>query len=428
MSLSPHASVEPFEPTTSPAGDDERLDENLHFGRAWHRYQYCYRNPANLRVLDAGCGAGRSSVELARLNPEALVLGVDLSPSLVGLAAQRAAEAGLDPAQVRFAQRDLTSPAPEWERRFDFVVCRGVLGHAADPDRLIQGLTKTLTPGGMLLATFPSRPGRQAARALRQAVDALAGPDAGMEGRVQTGVAVVQALRLDHPVRQRLAEGRGQGNLFASDAASDLTRAVVDALDDVRDWSLDEAVAALESAGLRFLYAATRWSWQADRVFDPGALSPPLVDGVARLDPSRLSRLVDALDPLALEDEYALYACEPSAPPVVPAWPHTRRHDPESFNRLVPHPTGLAHPATGLPLGTAAQGRTLFRGVSGALCELDRIAVLRLSLADGVATCGEIDRSLATSTRASDHGGTLQECWVHLADGGLILLEPPQNS
>src|SRR5690242_16715676 len=99
-------------PAAVPIGPEQldRLDDGLHFGWAWHRYRYAYRRNDGLRILDAGCGTGLSSLMLARLNPGAKVIGVDASPRALELARERAAAAGgLD---VEFRQHDLDEPLP----------------------------------------------------------------------------------------------------------------------------------------------------------------------------------------------------------------------------------------------------------------------------------------------------------------------------
>src|ERR1700761_4205647 len=68
----------------------ERLDDALHYAWAWHRYKFVFRRAERLRILDAGCGTGLSTLMLARLNPGATVVGVDISPRSLDLARERA--------------------------------------------------------------------------------------------------------------------------------------------------------------------------------------------------------------------------------------------------------------------------------------------------------------------------------------------------
>jgi SAM-dependent methyltransferase len=405
------------EPGFAGAGGPDRSDEGLHYGRAWHRYKYCYRRAEPLRVLVAGCGTGRAAVWAARLNPGARVLGVDASAAAMGFARERAETVGLGGA-VAFRAHDLAGPWPAGWGRFDFVVCRGVLGRAADPPRLLAALAEALDPEGLLLVTLPSRAGRQAAYALRQAVAALSPPGAGPAERLGLAREIFHALRPDHPVRARV------GRLPQPATTADVERLLAGYLDDRHEWTLDEAAGMLARAGLTLLYAATPWPWRPDRVFAPGALTDRLRSGVERLDPSHLGRLIEALDPTLLDDECQLYACPAAYTPPAPSWPATRLDDPAGFDRLVPELTGLA--LTDAAAIRAAPGRRIaYQTLSGTRGELDRLSGLLLADVDGTTPCGAIDRKFASRTRASDDLDARQSRWIGLADAGLILLRPP---
>jgi len=96
--------------------------------------------PADLRgrrVLDAGCGTGALAVDAARRGAE--VVGVDISPTLVGLARERAAAQGWGEGRVSFQVGDMLDPALG---RFDHVVAMDSLIHYALPDaaRALAGL------------------------------------------------------------------------------------------------------------------------------------------------------------------------------------------------------------------------------------------------------------------------------------------------
>ena len=82
--------------------------------------------PAPRRILDYGCGGGDTTLLLARMWPEARVLGTDLSASLIA-AARRADPEG----KCRF--RVLREMDPD--EQFDLVYCNGVFHHIPVPDR-----------------------------------------------------------------------------------------------------------------------------------------------------------------------------------------------------------------------------------------------------------------------------------------------------
>ncbi len=89
----------------------ERADEGLHYGRAWHRFRFCYRAGTPLRVLDAGCGTGHTTSWLAKLNPGARVLGVDPSPATLDRARRKTHAAGVSPRSL-FCNTISPSPFP----------------------------------------------------------------------------------------------------------------------------------------------------------------------------------------------------------------------------------------------------------------------------------------------------------------------------
>lgn len=92
------------------------------------------------RVLDVGCGIGRWSHLLAQRG--ALVLGVDLSPTMIGEARRRAAQAGLEPS-CHFAVADVSRLA--LGERFDLVLAVTVLQHVVERTALRAALRAMAT-------------------------------------------------------------------------------------------------------------------------------------------------------------------------------------------------------------------------------------------------------------------------------------------
>jgi SAM-dependent methyltransferase len=98
-----------------------------------------------VRVLDAGAGDARNSLALERRGY--FVVGVDLSPTAVKLAAQRAIQNNQN--RVVFAVdniKDLRQGGP-----FDLVLCADTLGQIDDPVVAITNFLRVLRPGGWLL-------------------------------------------------------------------------------------------------------------------------------------------------------------------------------------------------------------------------------------------------------------------------------------
>src|SRR5689334_15108010 len=88
------------------------------------------------RILDAGCGQGVFSMELAKRHPEAQVVGVELEPVLVERANAMARRAGLR--NCHFEQGDVTKL--DFDDQFDLVVSVDNFEHVEDDVTAMRGL------------------------------------------------------------------------------------------------------------------------------------------------------------------------------------------------------------------------------------------------------------------------------------------------
>jgi SAM-dependent methyltransferase len=99
------------------------------------------------RVLDIGCGAGETSLDLAAaVSPGGAVLGVDLSRPMLDIAGRRAAESGL-PARFEAADAQTFDFGGE---RFEAVFSRFGVMFFSDPAAAFANILKALKPGGRL--------------------------------------------------------------------------------------------------------------------------------------------------------------------------------------------------------------------------------------------------------------------------------------
>lgn len=110
------------------------------------------RDLTGLRVLDAGCGAGPATIELAQRGAE--VVAVDISPSLVDIAAQRLPE-HLKP-QVRFASGDMLG---DDLGRFDHVFAMdSLIYYRAEDIRVALARLGGRTEGSVVFTVAPRTP------------------------------------------------------------------------------------------------------------------------------------------------------------------------------------------------------------------------------------------------------------------------------
>jgi SAM-dependent methyltransferase len=96
------------------------------------------------RLLDAGCGSGRTLDELARYG---CVSGVDLSPDAVEAARRR----GHDDVRVARVEQ-----LPFADAVFDVVTCLDVIEHTPDDRATLAELRRVTRPGGLLVVTVPA--------------------------------------------------------------------------------------------------------------------------------------------------------------------------------------------------------------------------------------------------------------------------------
>ena len=102
-------------------------------------------------ILDAGCGPGVFTFELAKQHPEAKVTGVELEPALVDRANEIAKRAGL--ANCTFRQGDVTKL--DFDSEFDLVLSVDNFEHVEDDVAAMRTLLRALRPGGRLVAHTP---------------------------------------------------------------------------------------------------------------------------------------------------------------------------------------------------------------------------------------------------------------------------------
>ena len=100
------------------------------------------------RVLDVGCGAGRTTLELAaRVGAKGSVLGVDISAPMLGLARERAGAEKVANAKFENADAQTFAFTPE---SVDLIFSRFGVMFFAEPDAAFANLRRALRPGGRL--------------------------------------------------------------------------------------------------------------------------------------------------------------------------------------------------------------------------------------------------------------------------------------
>lgn len=102
--------------------------------------------PPGARVLDVGCGQGKTMKMMLALRPDLKVSGMDISDVSAHL-----------PEGIPFKQGAVEELASLYEgEKFDAVVCQHVIEHLVYPIELMQGIGAVLRDGGKLFVETPN--------------------------------------------------------------------------------------------------------------------------------------------------------------------------------------------------------------------------------------------------------------------------------
>ena len=113
---------------------------------AWDRIlELVLPRHSGLEALDAGCGTGFLSFELAGRGHR--VTGVDFAPGMIAEARRKAAERSVS---IRFEEAD-AEQLPFGPASFDLVISRHVLWTLPHPEAAIDEWKRVLRPGGRLV-------------------------------------------------------------------------------------------------------------------------------------------------------------------------------------------------------------------------------------------------------------------------------------
>lgn len=102
--------------------------------------------PSNPSILVAGCGTSQAAI-LAYTNPQARVIGIDVSPASLEHAIKLKAKHTLDNLELRVMDlHDVT----ELGQAFDLIYATGVLHHLSDPSKGLRALTQVMANDGVM--------------------------------------------------------------------------------------------------------------------------------------------------------------------------------------------------------------------------------------------------------------------------------------
>ncbi|MGL5081583.1 MAG: class I SAM-dependent methyltransferase [Microcoleaceae cyanobacterium] len=266
-------------------------------------YSFCTgQAPQNhrIRILDAGCGTGSSTEYLVKLNPQAAVLGIDLSDGAIKTARERCSQSGV---------RSVGTPVPEFRRlslydvtqlegQFDLINCVGVLHHLPDPIKGLQNLAVKLAPGGLMHIFVYAELGRWEIRLMQEAIALLQGNRC---GDYKNGVKVGRQLFAALPQENRLV--KYEASRWAMENQRDECFADMYVHPQEIDYRIATLFELIAASGLEFMGFSNPDYWRIERLLGE---APELLERAAELSDQQRYRLVELLDPQISHYEFFL--------------------------------------------------------------------------------------------------------------------------
>ena len=252
-------------------------------------YNFCTgQKPArqDVRILDAGCGTGVGTEYLVHLNPQAQVVGIDLSAGALSVAKERCQRSGAN--QVEFHHLSLYDAA-QLPGEFDLINCVGVLHHLPDPIRGIQALSAKLAPGGLMHIFVYGELGRWEIQLMQQAIALLQADHRGdYRDGVQIGRQLFAALPEDNRLRKR------EQDRWSLENQRDECFADMYVHPQEIDYNINTLFELIDASDLEFMGFSNPRLWELDRLIGK---APELVERAKQLSDRQRYRLIELLDP-----------------------------------------------------------------------------------------------------------------------------------
>jgi len=243
----------------------------------------------NIRILDAGCGTGVGTEYLVHLNPQASVVGIDLSAGALSVAKERCQRSGAN--RVEFHHLSLYD-AEQLEGEFDLINCVGVLHHLPDPIRGIQSLAAKLAPGGLMHIFVYAELGRWEIQLMQKAIALLQGNQRGdYTDGVQVGRQIFAAL----PESNRLV--KREKERWSLENQRDANFADMYVHPQEIDYNIETLFELIDASGLEFMGFSNPRTWELEPLLGK---KPELIKRAEGLSDRERYRLIELLNPEAV--------------------------------------------------------------------------------------------------------------------------------
>ncbi|HEY9851735.1 MAG TPA: class I SAM-dependent methyltransferase [Leptolyngbyaceae cyanobacterium] len=256
----------------------------------------------DVRILDAGCGTGVGTEYLVHLNPQAQVVGIDLSAGALAVAKERCQRSGAN--RVEFHHLSLYDVG-QLPGEFDLINCVGVLHHLPDPIRGIQSLAPKLAPGGLIHIFVYGELGRWEIQLMQKALSIFQGSQ---RGDYRDGVKLGRQIFAALPENNRIV--KREKERWSMENQRDECFADMYVHPQEIDYNIDTLFELIDASGLEFVGFSNPKAWELERLF---AKNPELMERAKELSDRDRYRLIELLDPETFT-HYEFFLARPPLP------------------------------------------------------------------------------------------------------------------
>jgi SAM-dependent methyltransferase len=280
----------------------------------------------DIRILDAGCGTGVGTEYLVHLNPQASVVGIDLSAGALSVAEERCRRSGANRAEFHHLS---LYDAQQLDGEFELINCVGVLHHLPDPIRGIKSLAAKLAPGGLMHIFVYGELGRWEIQLMQKAIALLQG---NQQGDYRDGVQLGRQLFAALPETNRIV--KREKERWSLENHRDANFADMYVHPQEIDYNVETLFELIDASGLEFIGFSNPGYWQLERLVGK---NPELIERSQQLSDRQQYRLIELLDPEVSHYEFflgrppllkadwssddALLAAIPERSPCMNGWP-----------------------------------------------------------------------------------------------------------
>jgi SAM-dependent methyltransferase len=280
----------------------------------------------DIRILDAGCGTGVGTEYLVHLNPQASVVGIDLSAGALSVAEERCRRSGANRAEFHHLS---LYDAEQLDGEFELINCVGVLHHLPDPIRGIKSLAAKLAPGGLMHIFVYGELGRWEIQLMQKAIALLQG---NQQGDYRDGVQLGRQLFAALPENNRIV--KREKERWSLENHRDANFADMYVHPQEIDYNVETLFELIDASGLEFIGFSNPGYWQLERLVGK---NPELIERSQQLSDRQRYRLIELLDPEVSHYEFflgrppllkadwssddALLAAIPERSPCMNGWP-----------------------------------------------------------------------------------------------------------